>query len=121
MSINDSKEDLILKIKRVFADRLYPGDDNIIKMPFCGLLGNGDMDDPLPLVGKRWQDIDLDFFERPDSKGKHHYNRSTDAMCFLTPDGFCYFAPAYMIANLLTDNTGYISWEKLKGSVPLFY
>ena len=82
---------LIERVKQVFADVPYPGDDNIISTPEhvaecdeCGGLHKA-------LVGWRWAELIED-----ESVSGH----VSHAMSFFSPAGWQYYLPAYLIQNI---------------------
>lgn len=73
---------LVANIRRVFSEREYPGDTNIVKK------GDHEGDGEL-FVGATWGQLDYREMER----------RTFVLHCFTTA-GFCYFLPAYLIASV---------------------
>src|SRR5215208_1868092 len=90
----ESREDysaLVERIKQVFADVPYPGDDNIISTPEhvavcdeCSGLRDA-------LVGRRWPEL----VDDDDASGYVSH-----AMSFFSPAGWHYYLPAYLIQRI---------------------
>jgi hypothetical protein len=90
----ESREDyspLVERIKQVFADVPYPGDDNIIGTPEhvavcdeCSGLHDA-------LAGRRWPEL-ID-----DEEASGHVDH---AMSFFSPAGWHYYLPAYLIQRV---------------------
>jgi hypothetical protein len=79
----------ILGVKEAFGNLAYPGDEHIVSS--AELKSN--YDEAMKILnffrGKRWQDITLDALIA---------NR--DHLPVFTPEAYCYYLPAYMIATI---------------------
>ena len=71
---------LVQNIMGAFSERDYPGDDHL-------LLPVDDEGEGQLFVGMNWRDLDYEKLEL----------RTFVLHCF-TPDAFCYFLPAYLVA-----------------------
>jgi hypothetical protein len=82
---------LIDRIRQVFADVLYPGDDSIIGTPehveICGECSW--VRDSL--AGRTWQEVAAD-----DDPRSHLFH----AMNFFSPAGFQYYLPAFLLLSV---------------------
>jgi hypothetical protein len=80
------QQDLIVVIGNAFTERLYPGDDR--------LCGSGYGDEPaeyaLEFRALDWRTLHPEFLS-------YHYA----ALSFFTDEGFAYFLPAFLIADML--------------------
>ena len=83
-----NKLELVSKIQTCFSDESYPGDNDLTVHP----LG---LDEVFyeSIKGKKWHELDADFLYY------HH-----DCMGVLTPNGFRYYLPAFLIADLAGDS-----------------
>jgi hypothetical protein len=79
-----NKKELIGKIKNCFDKVPYPGDDNLTIHPL-----GFDEEFYIYIKGKTWQELDLEMLKC------HH-----DCIGVLTPDGFQYYLPAFLLADL---------------------
>ena len=80
--------ELVHEIKRVFSERTYPGDEHL-------LLPGDDEGEGHLFIGADWQIIERGQLEM----------RTFVLNCF-TPDAFCYFLPAYLIASIENPTSG---------------
>ncbi len=79
---------LVQNIKEAFSPREYPGDD-------CLLLPGDDEGEGQLFFGKDWRELTYEQLEL----------RTFVLLCF-TPDAFCYFLPAYLIASVENPDSG---------------
>jgi hypothetical protein len=85
--IEDSEQRHVIEnIRTAFAERPYPGDDQL-----CGSdYGDESADYALEFSGLDWRTLHPEFLS-------YHYA----ALSFLTDEGFAYFLPAFLIADVL--------------------
>jgi len=87
MARSDTNEArLVLRqIEEAFAQRAYPGDAHLVK-------GVGDEEEEIlrDMAGKHWRDLSAKFLRLHQ-----------DALFFLSPEGFRFFLPGYLIASIV--------------------
>jgi hypothetical protein len=85
-----TKDEMIQEIDKAFKDTPYPGDDRIVT-------AYRDYEDESlsDFVGKDWRDTGIDLLCPASCPNKH-----SSSLCFMTPEAFVYYLPAYMTVSV---------------------
>ena len=84
----EARDALVRQIRSAFSDVEYPGDDGIVPDhvgwdPDVDEVGEA-------FAGKRWQDVTSEDIAS-----------QRDGLCFMTPEAFRFYLPAYLLACIL--------------------
>jgi hypothetical protein len=81
------EQELVTQIERAFADVPYPGDDHICRGAGVQVEGSEEANIAAVFRGRHWRDVPLE--------GLARYSAT---FCFLTPEAFRFYLPAYLLA-----------------------
>jgi len=96
-SDTDEARSLVRHIEEAFAQRAYPGDANLVED-----VGDEEEEILRDMAGKHWRDLSAKFLRLHE-----------DALCFLSPEGFRFFLPGYLIASIVDPSGADIIPENL--------
>jgi hypothetical protein len=96
--------DLCREIRSAFAATPYPGDDKLSGTE----VGDESSENAMELRGVKWQSAHPELLARCDS-----------ALNFLSDDGFRYFLPAFLMADLMYSQL-YSQWGSYSNASPVF-